>query len=217
MRRWGKSVSGEILGSLLFFSLAGSAAFTLARYTNQTAAEALYKVHGDYLLMTVQCALAIAAMALPVLLEKRMQLQLPPYLYALYYAFLFCAVFLGEILAFYYLVPHWDTLLHFFSGLMLGLVGGVLARAMNRSAAVQPLLLAAFAFCFSLAAGAVWEIYEYVMDGLLHMNMQKFADSAMQVYAGRAALFDTMKDILTDAAAALLAAAGCFAQAKRQG
>jgi len=145
-------------------------------------------------------------MTLPAFLDRKWRLQLPGCVFTLVYVFLFCAVFLGEVLSFYYAVPHWDTLLHFFSGVMLGILGFSLARRLNGTA-LSPLLAATFAFCFALAAGAVWEIYEYVMDGILQMNMQKFANAQQVDYVGRRALRDTMKDVIVDALSALLTAA----------
>ena len=36
---------------------------------------------------------------------------------------------------------------------------------------LSPGFVAFFAFCFALACGAVWEIYEFVVDGMLGMNI----------------------------------------------
>ena len=81
---------------------------------------------------------------------------------------------------------------------------------------LSPLFVALFAFCFALATGAVWEIYEYACDALMGLNMQKYATEQGAQLVGRAALRDTMKDIIFDALAALLvAAAGYFSIRKR--
>ena len=87
----------------------------------------------------------------------------------------------------YYLVPHWDSYLHAFSGGMLGALGFALVTVLNDTERVavrlSPIFVALFAFCFALAAGAVWEIYEYTFDGLLGLNMQRYhlADGTMLV------------------------------------
>ena len=218
MNRWAKSTAGEVLGALLFFALAGAMAFAFSCFLRISVAEMYGKTASDFLLMTTQCALGLAGMTLPVLCERKLGLQLPPFIYTLYYAFLLCAVFLGEILSFYYLVPAWDILLHLFSGAMLCALGFVAADFLNRSScgAASPALLAAFAFCFSLAAGAVWEIYEYIMDGMLHMNMQKFADARLVAYTGRQALDDTMQDVMADALSALATAFAGYALMRKK-
>ena len=46
-----------------------------------------------------------------------------------------------------------------------------------------------------------------MMDGVLHMNMQKFADENLSPFTGRAALRDTMEDLLVDALSAVVTAA----------
>ena len=128
----------------------------------------------------------------------------------MYYIFLYCAIFLGEVLQFYYLIPHWDTILHFFSGAMLGALGFILVSWLNDSEKVRvsltPAFVALFAFCFALSCGAIWEIYEYVFDGLLGLNMQKFTTAEGVTLIGHAALMDTMKDIIVDALSALIIA-----------
>lgn len=37
--------------------------------------------------------------------------------------FLFGAIYLGEVRGFYFRIPYWDTILHAFSGGMLGALG----------------------------------------------------------------------------------------------
>ena len=66
----------------------------------------------DYVLMLLQCLLGIAAIVLPLRLIRQKTLQIPRVMLVLYIAFLYCAIFLGEVRSFYYAVPHWDTILH---------------------------------------------------------------------------------------------------------
>ena len=196
MRRWGEGTTDEALGAVLFFSLcasAGVALLSVVRLGNVGRT--------DYLLMTLQCALGIAGMGLLRLLDKKCGLLLPGTFYGLFYAFLFCAVVLGEVLEFYYLVPAWDALLHFFSGVMLTYLGFHLAQMYLHARGIA---CAVAAVCFSAALGAVWECYEYLMDGMFAMNMQKFMDEGGRVFSGRAAIDDTMEDLLLDMLSAVL-------------
>ena len=214
MKRWGKTTADEALGALLFFFFTAAAVLSFAGAIFPDTALHYGKNQSDYVLMTVQSALAVAAMALIVIADRKFRLALPPLIYGLFYVFLFCAVFLGEILSFYYVVPQWDTMLHFFSGVMMTLLGVHLTGKTSLELPVPA--VAAFAFCFSLSLGALWEGYEYVMDGLFHMNMQKFADASLQPFSGREALKDTMEDILVDAVAAFATTAvWCIGKMKR--
>jgi len=211
VRRWGKGTWDEISGAVLFFSLTGAALVAFSNYCQLSYGQTLEnKNSSDYLLMAVQCALALFGMALIVIIDRKWHLRLPPAAYGMMYTFLFCAVFLGEVLSFYYLIPLWDVLLHLFSGALLCVIGFVLAELMGKGQALSPLMTAVFAFSFSMALGGLWEIYEYVMDGVLHMNMQKFADARQLPLSGRAALADTMGDLMADALSGACTAVGGY-------
>lgn len=127
--------------------------------------------------------------------------------------FIFAAEFLGEIKDFYYLFSWWDVMLHTMSGVILGMIGFMLVYSLNASdvAKVQlsPFFICFFAFCFALAAGAVWEIFEFSGDRIFGMNMQKYMPpyGTTELVSGQwrydAGLVDTMKDIICDALSAL--------------
>ena len=165
------------------------------------------RTKSDYILMMLQCTLGIIAMLLPGLLTKRLRIVIPSGIYILYVIFLYCAIYLGEVRSFYYSVPHWDTILHCFSGAMLGALGFSFVTLLNNTQRVpvnlSPSFVAVFAFCFALSLGVVWEIYEFTFDGLLGLNMQKFALEGGEALVGRDALADTMKDLIVDALGAL--------------
>ena len=163
--------------------------------------------HEDYVLMLLQCLLGVAAILLPARLMRRWDVEIPRVMFLLYIAFLYCAIFLGEVRSFYYSVPHWDTILHIFSGAMLGALGFSMIAVFNNTERIpmnlSPLFVAVFAFCFALALGAVWEIYEFAADCLLATNMQKFSLDNGTALIGQAALRDTMKDLIVDALGAV--------------
>ena len=162
----------------------------------------------DYVLMLLQCLLGIAAILVPARLMRRWDVEIPRVMFLMYIAFLYCAIFLGEVRSFYYNVPHWDTILHTFSGAMLGALGFSMIAIFNNTERIplnlSPMFIAMFAFCFALALGGVWEIYELTMDAVFGTNMQKFALDDGTLLVGQAALSDTMKDIIVDAIGALV-------------
>lgn len=213
----------SIVATILFLSLAASVVYAFVRLLlapDCCPDGESVKCKSDYLLMLTQCLLGLVVMSLPSLFAKRWKLDIPNPIYILYYLFLYCAVFLGEVFDFYYHVPHWDTMLHFFSGAMLGALGFILVTLLNDTERIDvklnPFFVCLFAFCFALAAGAVWEIYEYTMDGLLKLNMQKYATEAGVALIGRDALADTMKDVIFDALAALLVSVAGFFTLRRK-
>ena len=166
------------------------------------------RTKGDYVLMLLQCLLGIVALGLPALLERKLEIVIPSNMMIVYTLFLYGAIFLGEVMAFYYRVPHWDTILHAFSGAMLGALGYSVVSFLNRSDGVpielSPLFVAFFAFCFSMTMGMLWEVYEFTMDALFGTNMQKFMQEGGTMLVGQSALADTMKDIIVDAVGALV-------------
>ncbi|MDR0898227.1 MAG: hypothetical protein LBN04_10270 [Oscillospiraceae bacterium] len=216
-----KHKTQQIIGTILFASLLLAAVFTLVRLILTPSGATDDAMHrSDYVLMLLQCVLGLVVMMLPSLLSRKWAIPIPSFIYVLYYVFLYCAIFLGEVFSFYYRVPHWDTILHMFSGAMLGALGFILVNILNEDAHVRvqlsPFFVSLFAFCFSMAMGALWEIYEYTVDGAMGLNMQKFITEAGEALAGRAALVDTLQDIISDALAALAVSAAGFVSLRRE-
>ncbi len=201
---------GRITAIILFCSLLFSIGYSIVRIiVAPSADEAVGNElqRSDYLLMLLQCVLGMVVMFLPSFINRRFSIEVPNSMTVLYFVFLYCAIYLGEVRQFYYLVPHWDSYLHSFSGAMLGALGFSLVTILNDNRAVavhlSPKFVALFAFCFALAAGAVWEIYEFSGDALLGLNMQKYRLADGTLLVGHAALSDTMKDLILDALSAL--------------
>ena len=169
------------------------------------------RAKSDYVLMLVQCILGIFAMTLPGMLEHRVHIKIPSKMLVLYALFLYGAIYLGEVRSFYYVVPYWDIILHFFSGGMLSTLGFSIIVLLNRTDHIpvnlSPIFISVFTFCFAVTLGAIWEIYEYSMDGLLSLNMQRFALMDGTELVGHAAISDTMQDIIVDCLSALIISA----------
>lgn len=113
-------------------------------------------------------------------------------------------IFLGEVFDFYNRFWWWDIAMHGGSALGFGLVGFVLVFMMFQGDrfAAPPAAIAVFAFCFALAIGAMWEIFEFSMDEIFGLNMQK------------SGLRDTMGDLIVDCIGALLGASTGYAYLK---
>jgi len=105
-----------IIAFILFLTLVFSVIFSLIRFiiAPDVIAEGqpYEKVKSDYLLMLTQCFLGLIVMMLPTIITHKLRLMVPNAMCILYYIFLYCAIFLGEIFSFYYLIPHWDLYLH---------------------------------------------------------------------------------------------------------
>ena len=202
----------KVCGWILFVTLVGSIVYSIIQIV-LTPVNAQMVQHGerlrsDYILMLTQCILGLIVMFLPTALEHKWNIDIPNSMYVMYFLFLYGAIYLGEVRNFYFLIPYWDTILHGFSAMMLGAFGfllvSILNGSKNTSVQLSPAFVGLFAFCFALSVGALWEIYEYLLDGLLSMNMQKFRLENGTELIGRKALMDTMGDFITDACGALI-------------
>ena len=202
----------KFINRFVFFSLLISAIFLIIRlFLAPAGNDVPYgRVKSDYVLMLVQCILGLFAMTLPGLFSHRFQIEIPSGMLVLYAIFLYGAIFLDEVRSFYYTVPHWDTILHTFSGGMLGALGFSFVTLLNKTDKIplnlSPIFIAIFAFCFAVTLGVFWEIYEFTFDGVLGLNMQKFSLESGELLMGRAALQDTMKDLIVDCLGAFIMA-----------
>lgn len=141
-------------------------------------------------------AAVLTLTALPALMQRRFNVSIPPEFELLAILFVFASLFLGEVRGYYLRFWWWDVVLHTGSGLLLGLTGFLLVYILNQTDRVgihmKPGFVALFSFAFAMAAGGLWEIFEFAIDNFFGLNMQK---SGLQ---------DTMWDLIVDAFGALV-------------
>lgn len=152
---------------------------------------------------TALITLGIIAVTLaPLVLHRRVRVFVPPEFELLAVAFVFASLFLGEVRGYYVRFWWWDVLLHTFSGFLLGIVGFLLVHVLNEKEEIglhmNPGFVAFFAFLFAVGVGALWEVFEFAMDQLFGMNMQK------AMLGDPAGLTDTMWDLIVDTLGALV-------------
>jgi len=146
---------------------------------------------------------------IPDILGKRMQIYIPPQFQMLAILFVFASVFLGEIRGFYFRYFWWDTMLHTWSGLLQGIFGFLLVYLLNENKDadlfMKPRFVAFFSFVFAVATGAVWEIFEFLMDTFFGLNMQK------PMLGDPSGLTDTISDMVVNTlGAAIISVLGYF-------
>lgn len=152
---------------------------------------------------------------MPTILNHRLKVFIPAEFQILVVLFAFAALFLGSIGGLYETYWWWDITLHFSSGLLLGILGFLIIYVMNENERVQvylrPKFAALFAFIFALAAGAMWEIFEFFMDQSFGYTMQK------PMFGDPSGLTDTMWDLIVDAlGAATIALLGWWYMSRHQ-
>lgn len=125
------------------------------------------------------CVLTLILFLLPAALERRLNIDLPDTLEIIILLFIYAAEILGEIQSFYIQFPYWDAMLHTMNGFLCAAIGFSLVDLLNRhervSLSLSPFFMAVMAFCFSMTVGVLWEFFEYLMDQLFLLDMQKDA------------------------------------------
>lgn len=123
------------------------------------------------------CMLTLILFLAPAFAEKKLHIRLPTVLEITLLIFIFCAEVLGEIACFYIRYPLWDTMLHTVNGFLFAAFGFCLVDLLNENrrceCRLSPLFLAVTAFCFSMTIGVFWEFFEFAMDHLFALDMQK--------------------------------------------
>lgn len=141
--------------------------------------------------------LAFAITYLPPLLKKRWGEYMPISLQFVIILFVFLSMFFGEIHGFYEKFWWWDKLLHISSGILLGIIGFILAFMLNDHETIRlhmsPFFVCSFAVMFAISMDVVWEIFEFSMDELLGFDMQ-VRDTGV---------VDTMWDLIVDTIGAI--------------
>lgn len=207
-----KIFNSKTLFGFIFFTMVLSTIYVVVRIaiapTVAEPGDVDMRIKGDYTLMLIQCIAGLLALLLPSFIAHNLKIIIPSGMIVAYAIFLYCAIYLGEVRNFYYIIPYWDTILHTLSGAMLGALGFTLISFLNNTdripVVLSPLFVALFTFCFAVALGVIWEIYEFSVDCFFKTNMQKFMLEDGVLLVGQTALMDTMKDLIVDCIGALV-------------
>lgn len=140
-------------------------------------------------------ALTLVFTFLPFIIAQKNHIYLPPGIQIAILLFIFASLYLGELRQYYLKFWWWDIMLHTFSGIILGFIGFLLTYILNHEKRINvilsPFFIALFSFTFAITVGTLWEIYEFAMDSIFGLNMQK------------SGLVDTMWDLIVDTLGAL--------------
>lgn len=145
----------------------------------------------------------VFASALPMVLLTTRN-PFPVYLIIGFYLFLFCSIFLGSVTSLYFNVKWWDSALHLYKGIYIGVASAYLYKLLvpeTARAGISSWLIFLFVVSFSILSSAIWEIYEFIGDLTFTHTMQRGGNT------------DTMEDLVAGTAGAILA--GIFSVKQR--
>ncbi len=133
-------------------------------------------VRGEYESAFI-CLLVLVLFMLPFFIQQNFGIELPSTLEIIILLFIFAAEILGELKCYFITFPHWDSMLHTTTGFLCAATGFALIDILNRNSRIKfqlsPIYVALTAFCFSMTVGVLWEFFEFGMDRLFLMDMQK--------------------------------------------
>lgn len=141
--------------------------------------------------------LIIITLFVPYIFRAKMDVEIPAEFHLMAVLFAFASLYLGEVHDFYQRLWWWDIALHTTAGLLMGVLGFLLVYILNESSRVEiymkPGFIAIFAFTFAVTIGTLWEIFEFGIDQIFGLNMQK------PMLGDPSGLTDTMWDIIVNA------------------
>lgn len=154
---------------------------------------AIYEKNYMTLFLSIMALILIFS---PAMLKRNYKIILPTELEFILIIFIYGALYLGEIREYYFRYWWWDIFLHTISGIILGIIGFLIVYIINKESKIDnhinSFFISVFSFTFAVTLGVIWEIFEFTMDQLFGLNMQK------------SGLVDTMADLIVDSLGALL-------------
>lgn len=150
--------------------------------------------------------IAIVSIVLPFIITHIANIKkiiLPSSFQLISLLFILLAQYFGEIKKFYFIFWWWDLLLHAISGgyavvIALYLMQGIIIREKEITEQRFVIFTIMFAFCFSIALGTLWEMFEFVGDYLFKTTMVK------------GGLEDTSSDLLLKTLSAFITSIICY-------
>ena len=137
---------------------------------------------------------------IPLFVELIFKLKITKLSLIFYQSFLVLSLILGSMWDFYTFIPYYDSTLHTLSGVLIAFIVYTLFKNTKNNNNLGLVWLFVLIFSTCLAGGTLWEIFEFVSDLITNGNMQKCLN-----LVGRAAIKNTMIDLICDTAGGLVA------------
>ncbi len=128
--------------------------------------------------VAINAGFALFLIFVPLIIEVISKRKLSSFIDIVVCVDLLFSVVAGEALQLYLRLTWWDKFLHFFATAEFALLGYDLAKTMLKEQAPDAtksvMMSVVFAFFFSVAVEAIWEICEFACDCIAGTNMQKY-------------------------------------------
>lgn len=136
-------------------------------------------------------AIAFAITFLPIIFSKFFNIELPAQFEIIIILFIYGTLFFGKVQGFYNQFWWWDILFSAGSAIALGFVGLAVMYTLYKGDRINgsPFVIAFFSFCFAVAVGAVWELFESSLDWLWGFNLQQTGNMTTDLFSNMAGAF----------------------------
>ncbi|MDY6965125.1 MAG: hypothetical protein SVM80_04040 [Halobacteriota archaeon] len=141
----------------------------------------------------IACIITVVISFIPTILKRDFKITLPWSLDLLMASALLLHVG-GYIFGVYNLIPGYDTITHFFSSIFVSFMAFVIIYILDEyweGLRMDTYAMGFVVIIFTMAMGAVWELFEWAVDSLFGIDLQW-------------GLQDTMMDLLVDSIAGVI-------------
>ena len=153
------------------------------------------------------CISIIPVMLIPFLLKKFFYLKISNQVETLYLIFVFFAHFLGSIVNFYDLIPGYDKIMHFISGMLSTFIGLLLLIKLKQYKKINVVFTIIFMIAVTLSIATLWEFYEFISDYIFSKDAQNVITTGVS---------DTMWDMLMAFLGAIVISSQYWHEVKRK-
>ena len=138
-------------------------------------------LQNDRKLLMVMSIIGLFITFIPFLLKKAFHIESPIFIEIIIIAFVYGSLFLVDVRGLFPEFIYWDVFLNFIAAIALGLIGLSVMYALYRGKIIStnPFIMSAFAFCFAVSIGILWEIFEFLLDSGFGFILQKSAEDTM--------------------------------------
>ncbi len=121
------------------------------------------------------CILILILFLIPSIIHSKFKIKFSPVLEIMIYILNFSSLILGEVLAFYIHIKIFDTVLHLLYGFVMSSIGFSLIDILNKKQRhnLTNKFIILFCIYYGVTTGVMWEVFEYSMDKIFKVDMQK--------------------------------------------
>jgi hypothetical protein len=142
-------------------------------------------IYNERKLIVFISLLAFVLTFLPLIFKRAFDIELPAGFEVIVILFIYGALFFGRVNGFSNDFWWWGIFLNLVLATAFGFMGLAVMYSLYKGDKIHgsPLIIAVFAFCFAVAAGTVWEFFEFFVDGVFGFNLQQTSNTMVDLVA----------------------------------